>query len=150
MLNKLVLAGPTLVLAASVLLPVLDAAGAPASGLAWESSNGYRAAPVTVPPSAKPGFTLLAGDKTGIHFTNTLSYDKSVANQNFLNGAGVAAGDYDGDGWPDLYFCNLEGSNKLYRNRGDCGTICLSLPNCRNTNRASRRHRSRPPRRPPR
>jgi hypothetical protein len=29
------------------------------------------------------------------------------------------SGDYDGDGWPDLYFCNLEGSNKLYRNRGD-------------------------------
>src|SRR5205823_2613824 len=119
MLNKLVPAGPTLVLAAFVLLPVLDAASARAAGLTWQASAGHRAARVAVPPSAGPGFTLLAADKTGIHFTNTLSYDKSVANQNFLNGAGVAAGDFDGDGWPDLYFCNLEGSNKLYRNRGD-------------------------------
>ena len=79
MLNKLVPAGPTLVLAASVLLPLLDAASARAAGLSWQASAGHRAAPVAVTPSAGPGFTLLAGDKTGIHFTNTLSYDRSVA-----------------------------------------------------------------------
>ena len=33
-------------------------------------------------------------------------------------GMGVAAGDYDGDGWIDLYVTNL-GSNLLLRNRGD-------------------------------
>jgi hypothetical protein len=36
-----------------------------------------------------------------------------------LNGAGVAVGDVDGDGWPDLYFCNLQGPNRLYRNLGE-------------------------------
>ena len=36
-----------------------------------------------------------------------------------MNGAGLAAGDYDGDGLCDLYFCHKEGSNALYRNRGD-------------------------------
>lgn len=33
-------------------------------------------------------------------------------------GMGVAAGDYDNDGWPDLYVCNY-GPNTLYRNNGD-------------------------------
>ena len=33
-------------------------------------------------------------------------------------GMGVAAGDYDNDGWVDLYITNL-GANVLYRNRGD-------------------------------
>jgi hypothetical protein len=30
-----------------------------------------------------------------------------------------AWGDYDGDGWPDLYVANEFGGNALYRNRGD-------------------------------
>ena len=33
-------------------------------------------------------------------------------------GMGVAAGDYDGDGWTDLYLTNL-GANQMLRNRGD-------------------------------
>src|SRR6185503_14737661 len=36
-----------------------------------------------------------------------------------MQGAGVAAGDFDGDGWCDLYFCNVEGRNALYRNLGN-------------------------------
>jgi hypothetical protein len=36
-----------------------------------------------------------------------------------MNGSGVAAGDVDGDGWCDLYFCGLEGGNRLYRNQGN-------------------------------
>src|SRR5207245_8724929 len=31
---------------------------------------------------------------------------------------GVAAGDYDNDGFPDLFFCNAS-SNVLYHNNGD-------------------------------
>ena len=34
------------------------------------------------------------------------------------DGFGVAVGDYNGDGWPDLYLTCL-GPNHLYRNRGD-------------------------------
>ncbi len=33
-------------------------------------------------------------------------------------GLGAAVGDYDNDGWPDLYVCNY-GANTLYRNLGD-------------------------------
>ena len=32
---------------------------------------------------------------------------------------GVAAGDYDNDGWPDLYVSNFGGTNFLYRNNGN-------------------------------
>src|SRR5262249_10542968 len=35
------------------------------------------------------------------------------------HGAGLAVGDFDGDGHEDVYFCNQLGPNALYRNRGD-------------------------------
>jgi hypothetical protein len=35
------------------------------------------------------------------------------------HGAGVAVGDFDGDGRDDIYFCNQLGKNALYRNNGD-------------------------------
>ncbi len=59
------------------------------------------------------------GHATGITFTNLLAESRSLTNQIYLNGSGVAAGDVDGDGWCDLYFCSLDGPNALYRNLGD-------------------------------
>jgi hypothetical protein len=35
------------------------------------------------------------------------------------HGCGVAVGDFDGDGYEDIYFCNQLGRNALYRNKGD-------------------------------
>src|SRR5262249_37793062 len=35
------------------------------------------------------------------------------------HGAGVAVGDFDGDGFDDIYFLNQLGCNGLYRNKGD-------------------------------
>src|SRR5262245_64353789 len=35
------------------------------------------------------------------------------------HGCGLAVGDFDGDGYEDIYFCNQLGKNALYRNRGD-------------------------------
>lgn len=89
-----------------------------ATALSWEQHPGYRVAKLTVPAGAHTGFTLLTPSETGLWFTNQLSYPRSLTNQNLLNGAGVCAGDYDQDGWPDLYFCNLEGRNALFRNLG--------------------------------
>jgi enediyne biosynthesis protein E4 len=85
----------------------------------WEQGEGYRSAPVSVPAAGKPGFTLLNSRMTGITFTNLLSKDRYTTNQIYLNGSGVAAGDVDGDGWCDLYFCGLDGPNVLYRNLGN-------------------------------
>ena len=54
-------------------------------------------------------------------FENRLPEDSTLNILNFLyyyNGGGVAAGDVDGDGRPDLYFTSNLGSNRLYLNRG--------------------------------
>lgn len=56
--------------------------------------------------------------QTGVHFTNELSDDKAAENQIRLNGSGVALGDFDNNGWCDVYFCNLQGPNRLFFNQG--------------------------------
>src|SRR5262249_2122753 len=35
------------------------------------------------------------------------------------HGCGLAVGDFDGDGYDDIYFCNQLGPTALFRNRGD-------------------------------
>jgi hypothetical protein len=67
---------------------------------------------------ARVGFTLLSPATTGVAFTNSLDETAAAANRVLLNGAGVAVGDYDNDGWPDLFFSSLNGRNTLYRNLG--------------------------------
>src|SRR5882724_5457867 len=84
----------------------------------WQQANGYRFRELAVNPRGHTGFSLVAPDQSGIDFTNVLSDAKAAENQIRLNGSGVALGDVDGDGWCDLYFCGLEGSNALYRNLG--------------------------------
>src|SRR5206468_5950499 len=69
--------------------------------------------------NGNPGFTLMSPTVTGVLFTNTLQGDEYLMNAVAHNGAGVAIGDVDGDGWQDIYLCNLQGRNRLYRNLGD-------------------------------
>ncbi len=69
----------------------------------------------------EPLFRLLSPDETGIHFSNDLN-EKQLNIIEYLyyyNGGGVAVGDFDNDGLPDIYFTSNEGPNKLYRNLGD-------------------------------
>jgi enediyne biosynthesis protein E4 len=86
--------------------------------LEWSDQQGHRFAELPVGPAGKPGFSLLPAPFTGVTFTNVLSERRAAENQVRLNGSGVAAGDIDGDGWCDLYFCGLENGNRLYRNLG--------------------------------
>ena len=88
----------------------------PAAVLNWTEQSGHRRAALTVLSSEKTGFTEVAAAGIGIRFTNTLAEDRSLTNQIFLNGSGVAAGDVDGDGRCDLYFCGLDSPNALHRN----------------------------------
>src|SRR5439155_21758422 len=69
--------------------------------------------------SGKTGFRLLPSAVTWISFTNTLLEARAMANANLMNGSGVALGDYDGDGLCDIYLCNLNGTNVLYKNLGN-------------------------------
>ena len=89
-----------------------------AVNLAWESSPGFRHAEIKPLGAGKPGFTLLTAETTGICWTNVLAMERYMERQNLMNGAGVAAGDFDNDGWCDLYFCNKQGANALFRNLG--------------------------------
>src|SRR5262249_48509176 len=69
-------------------------------------------------PRERVGLAKVNPVTAGIGFTNWLEEERSLTNQIYLNGSGVAAGDFDGDGHCDLYFCGLDSPNALYRNLG--------------------------------
>lgn len=67
-------------------------------------------------------FTLLPGDRTGITFLNQVDYTEeynTYTYRNFYNGAGVGLGDFNNDGFIDIYFCGNITDNKLYINKGE-------------------------------
>jgi len=95
-----------------------------ASGLArqFAQDSQPKAADNVVAPAVsdgrKIGFKQMEASITGVNFANRLPAERYLTNQIFLNGSGVAAGDIDGDGRCDVYFCALGGTNALYRNLG--------------------------------
>lgn len=67
-------------------------------------------------------FQLLPSSVTGITFKNEVD-DKGDFNvfryRNFYNGGGVAIGDINNDGLPDVFFTANQKDNKLYLNEGN-------------------------------
>lgn len=99
-------------------LVLLAARPAPAEPAAWQQESGFRWAPLPVPAQGAAGFTHFGPDRTRVTFTNHLHEMASAANRILLNGAGLAAGDFDNDGRMDLFFCSLSGRSALFRNLG--------------------------------
>ena len=67
-------------------------------------------------------FEPLSPSRTGVSFVNRLPEDTAFNILNYLyyyNGGGVAVGDVNNDGLPDLYFTSNLESDRLYLNRGD-------------------------------
>ena len=67
-------------------------------------------------------FVLKEAKQTGITFSNSLKQTPELNILNYLyfyNGAGVASGDFNSDGLPDLYFTSNQGEDKLYLNQGN-------------------------------
>lgn len=67
-------------------------------------------------------FDELLPEETGVTFRNDIvetQHNNILTYEYTYNGAGVAAGDLNNDGLPDLYFVGNSVSNKLYLNRGD-------------------------------
>jgi len=61
-------------------------------------------------------------EDTGIDFENKVVDTKDFnifTYRNFYNGGGVAVGDINNDGLPDVYFTSNQNINKLYLNKGD-------------------------------
>ncbi len=66
-------------------------------------------------------FKLLSPGETGIDFANTITATDSFNVQTdvyIYNGAGVAVGDIDNDGLPDIFFSGNMVSSRLYLNKG--------------------------------
>jgi hypothetical protein len=69
----------------------------------------------------RPLFRLLRPEQTGVTFANTIATDDSLNVQTDVyvyNGAGVAVGDVDNDGRPDIFFAGNMVSSRLYLNKG--------------------------------
>ena len=69
----------------------------------------------------QPLFKLLGADQTGVTFANTITTTDSLNVQSdvyIYNGAGVAVGDIDNDGLPDIFFAGNMVSSRLYLNKG--------------------------------
>ncbi|MDN3657316.1 VCBS repeat-containing protein [Ferruginibacter paludis] len=67
-------------------------------------------------------FQLLPPGQTNIHFSNDISESESLnvlSYEYFYNGGGVAVGDINNDGLPDLFFTGNMKANKLYLNLGN-------------------------------
>lgn len=66
--------------------------------------------------------------KLGIDFVNQLDEWNGAANRVLFNGSGVAIGDLNNDGLPDLFFCGLDSPNQLYRNEGNWRFSKVEIP----------------------
>src|SRR5262249_46180757 len=74
------------------------------------------------PSKERPLFQLLDAGRTGVTFVNRLPDDTAFNILNYLyyyNGGGVAVGDINNDGLPDIYFTSNRGANRLYLNKGN-------------------------------
>ena len=67
-------------------------------------------------------FKLLPSTRSGVDFENTITENDSLNILDYLyfyNGGGLAMGDINNDGLPDLYFSANQKKNKLYLNQGN-------------------------------
>jgi len=67
-------------------------------------------------------FQLLDPEQTNIHFNNLIIESDTfniISEEYIFNGGGVAVGDFNNDGLPDLFFTGNQVNNKLYLNKGN-------------------------------
>ena len=110
--------GIAIVLALIFCGSLFGCASEPTSSPGWHVQDTHRWTPLSVSEGSGAGFTRLDSSTTGVGFVNRLREETYLENRHLVNGSGVALGDVNGDGHPDLYLARLEGPNALYFNRG--------------------------------
>lgn len=113
--RRVVVAGALSALAAASVAIALRRAPVDTS---WHAAAGYRWRALDVARRGRAGFTLLHSDRTGLTHANIVDDAHAVLDRNLLIGAGVATGDVDGDGLPDVFLASVERPAALYRNEG--------------------------------
>ncbi|HEY5970142.1 MAG TPA: VCBS repeat-containing protein, partial [Chitinophagaceae bacterium] len=76
----------------------------------------------TYQPPTNALFLKLPSSETGVNFSNPVEDDSSyniLTYRNFYNGGGVATGDINNDGLPDIFLTANLGDSKLYLNKGN-------------------------------
>ena len=76
----------------------------------------------TTSKEIEPLFSLLPSTETGLTFVNQVENQKNFnifKYRNFYNGGGVAIGDINNDGLPDIYLTGNMVPNRLYLNKGN-------------------------------
>src|SRR5262249_28217701 len=94
-------------------------------GMLWRNRSVFAQAQ---PPATSVRFTKIT-DSAGIRFVHFKGNNGISINREEF-GPGVCVGDFDGDGWQDIYFVNgrdlydrgIAARNALYHNNGD-GTL---------------------------
>lgn len=100
---------------------ILGCLGLGAVGMAaeWHQEQGFRWHELPKFSGSAAGFKMLPAEQTGVSFTNVVSEQAIAENRIVENGAGVALGDFDGDGLPDIFACGIGSASRLYRNLGN-------------------------------
>jgi len=80
--------------------------------------TGYASVILQMPASLEGETDFLFRNRGDGTFED-VSQKAGVSNPQKLRGMGVVWGDYDNDGWPDLYVTNDGSPNFLYHNKGD-------------------------------
>ena len=78
----------------------------------------------------KTRFVRLSASQTGIDFANTITETDSMNVLEFeyiYNGGGVGVGDFNGDGFQDVFFAGNQVSGKLYLNKGKASNGAFSF-----------------------
>src|SRR5947208_17018109 len=85
----------------------------------WHEEQGVRWRELPKFSGSAAGFKFLNPTETGVSFTNVVSEMAIAQNRIVENGAGIALGDFDGDGLPDIFACGIESPSRLYHNLGN-------------------------------
>ena len=97
-----------------------ESLGVPANSPGNNFRKGYSSTALNIQNrGASNTFHRMSPDKTGVQFVNQVDEWEASQNRVLYNGAGVAVGDYDRDGWPDIFLCAIDGNSVLYKNNGN-------------------------------